>query len=62
MKFVVLSDTHNQHEKLELPQADAIIHAGDFTDRGTPDESFAFLEWFNKLNYEYKIFTIIRTF
>lgn len=56
MKFLAISDTHNQHEKLILPEADVIIHAGDVTGRGTPDEVFAFLKWFGQLDFQYRIF------
>jgi hypothetical protein len=34
--FVVISDTHNLHDSLQdLPSADILIHAGDFTSWGT---------------------------
>lgn len=56
MKFVAISDTHNQHDKLKLPEGDVIIHAGDITGRGSTNEVFAFLEWFKMLDYKRKIF------
>ncbi len=55
MKIICISDTHNQHEGLILPEADCIIHAGDFTDAGTKQETLAFLKWYSSLNYKYKI-------
>ncbi len=56
MQFVAISDTHNQHQSLVLPPADAIIHAGDVTSRGSEYEVVQFMEWFTSLDYKYKIF------
>lgn len=57
-KIVAISDTHNKHSLLtnDLPIADVIIHAGDCTNTGKPDELFNFLNWFSGLPYKYKIF------
>ena len=56
MKIVLISDTHNQHEKIKLPKGDMIIHAGDVSGRGTFTEVLNFLQWFSKLPYQHKIF------
>lgn len=56
MKIVAISDTHTQHRKLKLPDADMIIHAGDISSRGLPQEVLDFYDWFSGLNYTYKIF------
>ena len=56
MKFVAISDTHGQHVQLSLPQADAIIHAGDLSKRGTAQQVHDFLQWFSGLDYKYRIF------
>lgn len=57
MRFLHLSDTHNQHKILEkLPEADVIIHSGDFSFAGTKSEFYDFLNWFLSLDYQYKIF------
>lgn len=34
MKICFISDTHERHEKLEIPDCDLLLHAGDLTDRG----------------------------
>jgi hypothetical protein len=34
MEFVVIADSHGQHNKLNLPKGDLIIHAGDISKRG----------------------------
>lgn len=31
MKIVCISDTHEKHKQLDLPDGDVLIHAGDFT-------------------------------
>lgn len=56
MKFVLISDTHCRHSKLKLPVGDVLIHAGDWTHRGERDLTIDFLKWFDKQNYEHKIF------
>ncbi len=56
MKVVLISDTHNQHEKLTLPPGDVIIHTGDITGNGTVREALNFLQWFSGLPYKNKVF------
>lgn len=31
VKIVIISDTHGHHSKLDIPEADLLIHCGDFT-------------------------------
>lgn len=56
LKILIISDTHGQHSYLTaknlLPQADIIIHAGDFTASYDPE---LFLNWFRDLPYQEKI-------
>jgi Icc-related predicted phosphoesterase len=58
MKIVLISDSHGKHELLtdDLPSADLIIHAGDISSIGSQREIRKFLKWFQKLDYEHKIF------
>ena len=56
MRIVFISDTHGQHSSLLLPEGDMIIHAGDFTSKGTAAQVNDFLYWFKKLPFRYKIF------
>lgn len=52
-----LSDTHGQHKNLKsLPEADVIIHSGDFTFAGSEEEAYDFMKWFCNLPYKHKIF------
>lgn len=52
-----LSDTHGQHKNLKsLPEADVIVHSGDFTFSGSEEEAYDFMNWFCNLPYKHKIF------
>jgi Icc-related predicted phosphoesterase len=57
MKLCIISDTHNKHMRLgKLPNADVIIHCGDFTSVGHGHEIRNFMQWFKKLDqFKYKI-------
>ncbi len=56
MRIVCISDTHGFHHQLELPDGDILIHAGDFSKQGTPEEIHSFLTWFNEQAFTHKIF------
>lgn len=57
MKILHLSDTHNCHDRLrDLPEADVVVHSGDFCMVGTEHEAIDFLNWFCNLPYKHKIF------
>jgi 3',5'-cyclic AMP phosphodiesterase CpdA len=55
MRVVLISDTHNQHDGLELPDGDLLIHAGDFSGRGLQSEVLSFLNWFGKQRHRHKV-------
>ena len=47
MRILHISDTHSKHRELPpLPNADIIIHSGDFTFAGSEDEAYDFINWF----------------
>lgn len=59
MKILCLSDTHGLHKKIHkdwMVEADVLVHAGDCTNRGYLQEVKEFLDWFESLDYTYKIF------
>ena len=57
MTILHVSDTHNSHKELgKLPEADVIVHSGDFTRAGTEAEAYDFMDWFCDLPYKHKIF------
>ena len=63
MKITFISDTHwlvrDPVEKADmtdmLPGGPILVHAGDVSGRGTPNEIRDFLEWFSELPYMHKI-------
>lgn len=57
MKILHLSDTHGCHHRLRnLPEADVVVHSGDFTMNGSEAEVVDFINWFCDLPYRHKIF------
>jgi Icc-related predicted phosphoesterase len=56
MKLVLISDTHCQHKGLTLPDGDVLIHAGDWTGRGSETHTIEFLTWFQAQKHKYKLF------
>ena len=57
MKILHLSDTHGCHHRLHnLPEADVLVHSGDFTMTGTEAETLDFLNWLCDLPYRHKVF------
>ena len=57
MKILHISDTHGNHYRLlDLPEADVVVHSGDFTMNGSEAEAIDFMNWFCDLPYRHKIF------
>lgn len=56
MRITFISDTHGQHEALQLPPADMLVHAGDFTGKGQQAEVESFLEWLGAQPHTHKVF------
>lgn len=57
MRILHLSDTHGCHRRLrDLPEADIVVHSGDFCMAGTEEEALDFINWFCDLHYAHKIF------
>lgn len=57
MKLLHLSDTHGCHHRLyDLPDADVLVHSGDFTLNGSEAEAIDFMNWFCDIPYRHKIF------
>lgn len=55
MKIICISDTHEKHKKLSLPEGDMLIHAGDATYLGEKQYIESFSAWLNKQPHKYKI-------
>eukprot|EP01001_Neometanema_parovale_P009354 NODE_5598_length_928_cov_76.402484_g5375_i0.p1 GENE.NODE_5598_length_928_cov_76.402484_g5375_i0~~NODE_5598_length_928_cov_76.402484_g5375_i0.p1 ORF type:complete len:260 (+),score=53.58 NODE_5598_length_928_cov_76.402484_g5375_i0:57-782(+) len=58
VKIVCISDTHNQHRKLSVPDADVLIHAGDFTSFGREEHIVDFNDWLGTLPHRHKIVVV----
>lgn len=56
MKIVLISDSHGQHHSLDLPAGDLLVHAGDFSRSGKPDQAKDFLLWLSSQPHRHKIF------
>jgi len=60
MKVWHISDTHNNHEELEIKECDMIIHSGDASNHRNVDynekEFGWFVDWFESLDIQYKIY------
>lgn len=56
LKIIAISDTHNLHDKLVIPECDILIHSGDATGRGHMEEIIPFLNWLSKQPAKYKVF------
>ena len=52
MKILHLSDTHGCHRRLlDLPEADVVVHSGDFTMNGSEAEAIDFMNWLCNVHY-----------
>jgi len=56
MRLVLISDTHCQQKALKMPEGDVLIHAGDWTHKGSESDTVEFLKWLNMQNYKHKVF------
>lgn len=56
MKIVAISDTHNQISKMDIPDGDVLVHAGDATGQGMDWELIKFNDEFGALPHKHKIF------
>jgi Icc-related predicted phosphoesterase len=56
MRIVCISDTHDLHPVLEVPEGDVLIHAGDATAQGTEAQVAEFCDWFASQPHNHKIF------
>jgi len=56
MKLVLVSDTHEQHGKVKVPDGDVLIHAGDLTYRGSYYPTLEAVSWMKKQPHKHKLF------
>ena len=55
IRLVAISDTHRLHDRIEVPDGDILVHAGDFCSRGKASEVRAFADWFEAQPHRHKI-------
>lgn len=55
IRFVCISDTHCRTKALKIPEGDVLIHAGDFTNIGKPEEIQGFSEFLGSLPHPHKV-------
>jgi len=55
MKICIISDNHSNYD-FEVPEADVLIHSGDFSYQGKLDEMIKFRSWLEKQPHKHKLF------
>jgi Icc-related predicted phosphoesterase len=55
IKIVMISDTHNLHDKIIVPDGDILIHAGDMSMSGKHFEIASFARWLQEQPHKYKV-------
>lgn len=57
-KIVMVSDTHNKHNQIVLPEGNILVHSGDFSGMGKQSEVKNFFKWIAKQSeiFEHVIF------
>lgn len=55
VSIACISDTHMAHQRLTPAPADVLIHAGDFTQRGTEAEARSFFRWLSDYPAQHKL-------
>lgn len=55
MRIVCISDTHSMHDRLEVPEGDILIHAGDCLGNGSLEQLQVFNEWLGTFPHRHKV-------
>jgi Icc-related predicted phosphoesterase len=55
MRVVAISDTHALHQRVQVPEGDLLIHAGDLTRRGAINDVVRFNSWLEGLPHRHKV-------
>ena len=55
----MISDTHNKLDQLTVPDGDILLHAGDATMMGTPDELKKFNKDLGRIKEQFKHVIVI---
>jgi Icc-related predicted phosphoesterase len=54
-RIVLISDTHEKHREVSVPDGDILVHAGDFTMTGKRSKYEDFAAWLNALPHQFKV-------
>ena len=54
-KVVCISDSHGQHERVDLPLGDLLLFAGDLSSTGDYEQVVSFLKWFRLMSRRYSL-------
>ncbi len=55
MRIVAISDTHGLHDRLDIPDGDVLVHAGDFSNLGKRVEVEAFSRFLGTQPHRHKV-------
>jgi len=55
IRIVCISDTHTLHGRLQIPEGDVLVHAGDLSSRGRKSEIQEFDRWLGTLPHRHKV-------
>jgi Icc-related predicted phosphoesterase len=55
-RLVLISDTHDLHNQLSVPEGDILVHAGDLTMAGDVYNTQKALNWLNEQPHEHVVF------
>lgn len=55
LRLVTMADTHGAHHRLDVPDGDVLIHAGDLTPRGTFPQLEEVARWLRSLPHRHKL-------
>jgi len=48
MRFCCISDSHNKHKQITIPECDILFHTGDWSFQGNKSETENFAKWLEK--------------
>lgn len=55
-RIVAISDTHTLHDRINVPDGNILVHAGDFCGRGEVTDLRRFIDWFYRQRHAHKVF------
>lgn len=55
MKLTFISDTHSLHKTLAIESGDILIHCGDFTNKGSLEDTESFAHFMSVQDFRYKV-------